>query len=310
MSRQNLSSPIRPGSARRGFTLIELLVVIAIIAILVSLLLPAVQQAREAARKSQCQNNLKNIGLAMHNYHSTYKRFPMCGAGTGNNTPNPFGSGTVQGSQDRLSFLVGLTPYLDQTALWNKISNPLQENGNWPAMGTRTWRANYPPYRHQIKTLLCPSDGTPVDRHADTNYALNWGDNASGAGDPDRPEARGMGVHRASLGIRAVRDGTTNTLLLGEIGRGDGSRNLVGHVAVNVPGLRHAAAGYENLDDLCVAAVVDPDDPRFYKPGQRLAYDTNGSHSRTRGTRWHDSGMNFTQFLTIIPPNGPSCVRN
>ncbi|MFH5806800.1 type II secretion system protein, partial [Alienimonas sp. DA493] len=114
---------------RRGFTLIELLVVIAIIAILVSLLLPAVQQAREAARRSQCQNNLKQLGLALHNYHSTYKVFPAASAGT--QTVDPDRSGIYgEDNRSRISGFIPLLPYLDQTAMWNQISGPFDRDGD------------------------------------------------------------------------------------------------------------------------------------------------------------------------------------
>src|ERR1700676_690638 len=104
---------------RRGFTLIELLVVIAIIAVLVSLLLPAVQQAREAARRTQCKNNLKQMGLAMYNYESTYKQFPM-GAWwhvTGATSGADFGGSAtfVNGGVWSISIL----PYIDQANLYN-----------------------------------------------------------------------------------------------------------------------------------------------------------------------------------------------
>src|SRR5438270_6004969 len=98
---------------RRGFTLIELLVVIAIIAVLVALLLPAVQQAREAARRSQCKNNLKQIGLALHNYHDIFNLFPSASGGTDQGAKN---------NGDRLSGIVMLLPHLDQAPLWNQIS--------------------------------------------------------------------------------------------------------------------------------------------------------------------------------------------
>src|SRR6059058_4656714 len=97
----------------RGFTLIELLVVIAIIAVLVALLLPAVQQAREAARRSQCKNNLKQLGLAAHNYESTFSRFPTSGEGTDEST-NP----TVR-KFFPVSFNVAVLPYVDQAPLYS-----------------------------------------------------------------------------------------------------------------------------------------------------------------------------------------------
>ena len=101
----------RPFSKYRGFTLIELLVVIAIIAILIALLLPAVQQAREAARRTQCKNNLKQLGLAFHNYHDTFTLFPI---GVQSAGPNAGHYGP--------SFYAGILPYLEQANVYNRLT--------------------------------------------------------------------------------------------------------------------------------------------------------------------------------------------
>ena len=153
-----LIPPHRP-PRRGGFTLIELLVVIAIIAILVSLLLPAVQQAREAARKSQCQNNLKQIGLAMHNYQAAHKVFP-------------FAWGTVGQSWSAL-----LLPQLDQTPMYESLE--FDEVCQWPGSSTRfdPWRAEIDPggvdspnqiaCETVISVMRCPSGTAP--EHMDYN---------------------------------------------------------------------------------------------------------------------------------------------
>ena len=107
---------MRSSSKRRGFTLIELLVVIAIIAILVALLLPAVQQAREAARRSQCKSNMKQIGIALANYHDVFGTFIYRKGG--NNEPRNAGGGFTRGNRERLSGWMGLMPYLDEEPLF------------------------------------------------------------------------------------------------------------------------------------------------------------------------------------------------
>jgi prepilin-type N-terminal cleavage/methylation domain-containing protein/prepilin-type processing-associated H-X9-DG protein len=124
----------------RGFTLIELLVVIAIIAILIALLLPAVQQAREAARRSQCRNNLKQVGLALHNYHDAFGQFPI-----------NWQSGVWNGWNENTSgesWIVRVLPYIDQGPLYNQV--------NWGAGELNNRRVS----TTVIPALICPSDST------------------------------------------------------------------------------------------------------------------------------------------------------
>ena len=169
--------------SRTAFTLVELLVVIAIIGILVGLLLPAVQAAREAARRMSCSNNFKQVGLGLHNYHAAYKQFPTQLGGTGSNLQGAdrYYLGSDRTNNQSISFLVGLTPFIEQQALWEQISQPNSRDLNnpgtlrippWPAMGptatavnaanrtprTSTYNDGYEPWMTEIPTLRCPSD--------------------------------------------------------------------------------------------------------------------------------------------------------
>src|SRR3989304_6126583 len=133
-----------------GFTLVELLVVIAIIGILIALLLPAVQAAREAARRSQCTNNLKQIGLALHNYHSAANCFPFRQGGSGFHLAPSWGTDGAANNQGRLSGMGLLLPYMEQTALFQQITSRT-------TIGTRTsYSWGWEPWSGTNNGVACP----------------------------------------------------------------------------------------------------------------------------------------------------------
>lgn len=206
---------------RLGFTLIELLVVIAIIAILVGLLVPAVQKVREAASNTECQNNLRQIGLAMHNYHNNKRKFPLQVAPTSpptaiGNTSNPRDGGWGP------TWMVTILPYIEQDPLFKAFNPAVGAYAN--AQGVNS------PAAKAVKIYLCPSDvdsSIMVDGNTGFNgyfargsYGINGGAGRSdNGGNFSRTDRRGLthmsGMFAAS--IPSISDGASNTLMVTEL---------------------------------------------------------------------------------------------
>ncbi|MBX9680946.1 MAG: DUF1559 domain-containing protein [Gemmataceae bacterium] len=209
--------------AHSGFTLIELLVVIAIIAVLIALLVPAVQKVREAAARTQCQNNFKQWGVAMHMYHDTYKKFPMGSRSSPRMTWTPF-----------------LWPYIEQTAIQTKLGNP--ETVAWTTAGSGYVANAYTgALAMQVPLYYCPSDRPGAYWTADIayrcrgNYVVNWGSktplaNAAGTvGDAPFGYNTTAGVPAVTR-MASVTDGTSNTLMMSEaiVSKADGDNTTRG----------------------------------------------------------------------------------
>ena len=198
----------------RGFTLVELLVVIAIIGILIALLLPAVQAAREAARRSQCSNNIKQLGIACHNYHDTFKCFPPMNIGTTGG-----GWGTHQTHNGgRLGWIVMLMPFFEEENLFQEI----QAGGNYggsavPRGGSHPLWNGYTPYTNNLDTILCPSDPTGFQKRPSelgrSNYAYCWGDQIRGHAWPNDGISDGKTRGIARSGINQAGEGVNPTAI-------------------------------------------------------------------------------------------------
>lgn len=276
----------------KGFTLVELLVVIAIIGILIALLLPAVQAAREAARRSQCTNNLKQMGLAVHNYADINKCFPPKKSGTqlgGCALSNgAFGTGWMR-----------LMPFYEQQPLY-AIWSSAQTYGatTYTPFGPCPWDAtapNYWPYLQQVPTLLCPTDGTAAKKLATdrgrTNYMFSVGDTVSNNHNNNSNDNRGpFGNYQVVFGFADIRDGTANTAMLSE-------RLFAADSWTVKEGNIHSFAGVATSPGTCLAQV-DPNNKTRFAPGSNV---TNW------GGRWDHGSASHIAFNTVLPPNSPAC---
>ena len=332
---------------RQGFTLVELLVVIAIIGILIGLLLPAVQAAREAARRMSCSNNFKQIGLAIHNYHSAYKELPMHGGGTTDNFTTHVWRPSHISNNGQLSVLVGMTPFIEQQGLWDSISNPnntdsagnsppntpagggvssgasLPSGSPFPPMGPSPRYIEYTPWATEVPTFRCPSDpGIGLPALGRTNYAACLGDS---------PERAHHGAWSTVTSMQTVGPmGTIHQPFAEEIriaGRGFFTvherrkfRDVLDGLS-NTIAMGEIATDLGDRDNRTIATNRSWNWARRYnaqeceafvdpeRPRFWLAGQAVVGAVDGRGYRWASHRPNFSGFFTVGPPNSLICTE-
>jgi prepilin-type processing-associated H-X9-DG protein len=280
---------------------VELLVVIAIIGVLVALLLPAVQSAREAARRTQCSNSLKQMGLALQNYHDVFRVFPPRRGGS--NSPNIASDpDRVACNYDRLSAFIALLPFYEQKSLADTIAAGGTFNGTvYPPGGPAAWHsgARYTPWGTQVKMLLCPSDYVNRSRGSfgKNSYAFSLGDTILTHNSATAVTRGIFGGSARCVGLQNITDGSSNTVAMSERCWGNDS----GIVTASNQDIRTVTVvGVSSVNTnpgSCYAQVV----------GNRVA----GVQVKGRfGALWSDGQAERVGFNTVLPPNAPSCVND
>lgn len=260
-------------SPKSGFTLVELLVVIAIIGVLVALLLPAVQAARESSRRAKCLNNLKQLGLAMHNYNDTMRSFPP-GRGSGPWGPTP---GTNWESWYILSVSYQALAYYEQGTVYELF----EQRKNLPRV--ETWDNPGAPARMRLPVFICPSSRLLLNGYPGTNYLWSTGSRIeSGGCNIMSNQANGVIVHEVGRRMAEITDGMSNVILASEYLPGIDAAN--GFKAVNAIAVANRAFPTQAELDVVAAA-----------PAARIL--TNNG----RWWAWHSHSNAL--FNTAAPPN-------
>ncbi|MDR2440946.1 MAG: DUF1559 domain-containing protein [Planctomycetaceae bacterium] len=297
-----------------GFTLVELLVVIAIIGVLIALLLPAVQAAREAARRMQCTNNLKQLSIACHNYHDTHQ-------GLVSATGQVIGKTSGLLNLDRWSGLIPLLVFMEQNALYERfVSEDVYNPSDRPVDATLGGGVNNPKLI-QVVALLCPSDGngkirTDTYETGRTNYRMNLGDSPASFGSATTSAGatayislgRGVFGYRTWYNLNVISDGTSNTALFAERALSATSTTVI---VIN--------GGINNI-----GSVFSGTDQNKYLSDRSVCLNTrNGYEYKSSITGvsnptdyWGFLGWNFVDghflcsgFHTVLPPNSPACLN-
>ncbi|MHB8903036.1 MAG: DUF1559 domain-containing protein [Thermoguttaceae bacterium] len=261
---------------RHAFTLVELLVVIAIIGILIALLLPAVQAAREAARRAQCTNQLKQLGIALHNYHDTFQSF----------VPRKQGTAVNSG---RLSGFVGILPFMEQTAMYDQIK---AGDATQPPFGPSAW-SGWTPWNIAPDALQCPSANDGGMTYS-VNYAFSVGDTITN--NRDATTVRGLFASRIGVRMAEMSDGTSNTIAMSErLITNFGLGTMTASVSIK----EGTATGFTGLAT----------NPRQCMAASNGKYYANAAITKGRvGWRWTDGQIEKVGFTTVLPPNAPSCI--
>lgn len=329
------------GLQKRLLTSVEVLVVVGVILIIVGLLLPAIQAAREAARRASCSNNFKQIGLAFHNYHSAFKQLPMACGGTGPSANDDLSN------QLRLSPMVAIVPFVEASAMWDTIANPyitgdmppitvedemLMKDGNFrewldelstddgpltadngdhyfPPMGPAPWQArSYPPWQAGMLCYLCPSDATTrPDKHAAfCNYALCYGDAVHESGYRPQEFLDFRDRPADSFSQRGVFVSGT-IVRFRDITDGLSDTIMLAEIATfdgtrrSIGSVAMNVTGLRDDPSLCLQTVADG----HYKSEIALRMTPDGKASR--GGNWADGAITWSGITTVLPPNSPSC---